>query len=149
MALKRMCKCGKFIDYSVKYCDECADKVNQYKKQRNSYYDKTIRQGRDKIYHDFYQSKEWQITREIVLNKYNGIDVYAYYVEGLIQYANTVHHIEEIKDDWGLRLDLYNLIPLTDSTHKKIHGLYINNKEDTQRLLRELKIKWEEEFGGK
>ncbi|NFM95395.1 HNH endonuclease, partial [Clostridium botulinum] len=60
-----------------------------------------------------------------------------------------IHHIIELKEDWGKRLDRDNLIPLSDKSHKIVHRAYdrsAKDKKQMQELLRELKGKYEKEF---
>lgn len=128
------------------YCEEHQHVVREKESQRQRYYDKEIRHKRDKKYSDFYNSREWEKFREDVLILYNGIDIYAYYIEKEIVLANTVHHIEELKDNWDKRLDVENMFPMSDGSHKKIHMLYKKDKEGTIRLLRGLLIRFRKEF---
>lgn len=74
MALKKLCRCGKVIEFNQRYCDYCEKKYKQYRKETNRYYDKNIR---DKKSVAFYNSPEWIRTREHVLRKYKGLDLYA------------------------------------------------------------------------
>ena len=143
MALKKTCTCGKIIDYSNRYCDDCAKKNEEYKAQRYKYYDNNIR---DKQSTAFYNSIEWEATRTDVLRTYKGLDLYEYYINKKIVYADTVHHIVELKEDWNRRLDLSNLFPLTSSNHSMIHKMYKKDKQGTQKLLFELLKRWENEF---
>jgi len=144
MALKKLCKCGKVIDYKQKYCEQCSIKHKQERAEYYRYYDKHIR---DRQSATFYNSPEWIKTRGYVLRKYKGLDLYAFFIEKKIVYADTVHHIEELKENWSRRLDIANLIPLAGSNHKRIHEMYKQGKEGTQRLLFSLLKKWEEEYG--
>ena len=49
--------------------------------------------------------------------------------------AETIPHIEELKDNWAKRLDKDNLISLYESYHQKIHKKYLSNKESVQHEL--------------
>lgn len=129
------------------YCLEHIHIYEERKAQRNKHYDKRIRYNKDKKYTKFYHSKEWERLREDILKTYNGIDIYSYYIENKIVIANTVHHIEEIKDNWDKRLDVDNLFPLSDVTHNNIHSLYSKDKKETQRLLVELLERFIKQFG--
>lgn len=40
----------------------------------------------------------------------------------LIEQANIVHHVIEVKEDWSKRLDIDNLVSVCHSCHNKIHG---------------------------
>ncbi len=144
MALKKTCTCGKVIDYSKQYCDDCTRKNEEYKAQRYKYYDNNIR---DKQSTAFYNSLEWEATRAEVLRNHKGLDLYEYYINKKIVYADTVHHIVELKENWNRRLDISNLFPMSSSTHSMIHKLYKKDKKVTQKLLFELIKRWEKEYG--
>lgn len=106
------------------YCDKHKYKVQQKESDRQKYYDKNIRYKRDKKYADFYRSKPWEKVREVVLARDNGL-CQECLKDKRVTLADTVHHIIELKDDWGKRLDLNNLISICSSCHSKIH----NSKE--------------------
>ncbi|NEZ84001.1 HNH endonuclease [Clostridium botulinum] len=74
--------------------------------------------------------------RDKAKDKYKGIDIYSYYVLGIIEYGQTVHHIEPIKKNWNKRLDINNLIYLTESNHKKLH--YRMDHGEEQEVIKEL-----------
>lgn len=126
MALKRLCKCGKVIDHTDKYCDECKATHKEDTRQRHKEYNM---RRRDTKYEDFYKSIPWERTREYTLDKHKGLDIYDYYINNKLTYANTVHHIVELKEDWNKRLDLDNLFPLSKRNHKLIHDLYKKDKK--------------------
>ncbi|WP_257279271.1 hypothetical protein [Clostridium botulinum] len=146
----RPCKqrwCNNLTRDITGYCEEHIHIYEERKTQRNKHYDKRVRHNKDKRYTAFYHGKEWGSLREYLLTLYNGIDIYAYYIDNKIVVANTIHHIEEIKDNWDKRLDVGNLFPLSDVTHNKIHALYKKDKKGTQALLRELLEKFRKQFG--
>lgn len=145
MALMKQCRCGKVIDHKKKYCSECEKKYQQEKYESNKYYDKYIRDKRSTA---FYNSPEWIKAREYILGKYKGLDLYAFFIEKKIVYADTVHHIEELKENWNIRLNITNLIPLSNSNHNVIHAMYEKDKKGTQRLLFSLLERWREEYEG-
>lgn len=128
------------------YCLDHIHISEEKKAQRQKHYDRYTRNNKDKRYTAFYHGKEWGSLREYLLTLYNGIDIYAYYVDNKIVVANTIHHIEEIKDNWDKRLDVDNLFPLSDVTHNKIHSLYSKDKKGTQRLLVELLERFMKQF---
>ncbi|MCE4883734.1 HNH endonuclease [Clostridioides difficile] len=138
MKLKKICRCGKTIDYSEKACSECAKKYVKSKKQSNKVYNsKNRNKERDK----FYNTKEWRETREYILEKNMYLDLWDYYINKKITTANTVHHIIELSEDEELSLEENNLVPLSSKTHKKIHTLYEKNeitKKETQSKLKEI-----------
>lgn len=135
MALLKLCRCGKKIPNTIKMCHDCEAKQQERRRESDRQYDKN---KRDKKSKDFYNSSSWEKTRILVMNKYNGLDLYEYYVNHCIVYAQTIHHIVELREDWSRRHDIENLIPLSNSNHKKIHLMYSNNKESTQKMLREI-----------
>ena len=58
-------------------------------------------------------------------------------------------YIEELKDNWGRRLDRDNIIYLTESNHQLIHKLYRESpkkKKETMQLLFELVERYKKEF---
>lgn len=143
MPLKKQCRCGKIIDYSAKYCDECEDKVKQTKKESNQYYDKNIR---NKDSSEIYHSVEWNRLTEQCKNRFKGLDVYSYYILGKLEYGSLCHHIEEITLNKDRRYDLENLIYLSNSNHNMIHSLYKKDYEGTKKMLFELVSRWKKEF---
>lgn len=133
--LKKICNCGKLINQQQRMCDACMSKHIEAKKKSNKVYNSY---NRDKDIDSFYKTNEWLNTREYILTKYNYIDIWDYFVNQRVTNANTVHHITEIKDDYELRLDEKNLIPLSPKSHSKIHKLYRKDKEKAQLKLKEI-----------
>lgn len=144
MALKKLCRCGKIIDYNQKYCKQCSIKYKEERAEYHRHYDKYIR---DQESAGFYNSQEWEKTREHIIAKYKGLDLYAFFIEKKIVYADTVHHIEELRENWDRRLDITNLIPLSSGNHTRIHKMYEKDERGTQRLLFSLLDRWREEYG--
>ncbi|WP_061334301.1 HNH endonuclease [Clostridium botulinum] len=147
IALKKLCRCGKVIDYNKRMCDKCKNKYDKSKKESYKEYKKNRKDNREQ---KFYSSKEWIIVRDIVRRKYNNICLYSYYILHEIKYVDYIHHIIELKEDWDKKLDKDNLIPLSDKVHKIVHREYdrsAKDKKQMQELLRELKRKYEKEFG--
>ena len=124
MIWKRCSRCGKRLPTGVT-CD-CI-------KQRHKEYDQF---SRDKTSADFYHSTEWQKMRQRVLNLYDGMDLYLYETTGEVVAAETVHHIEPLKENWDKRLDIMNLIPVSNASHNTIHKLYETKQRDTENKLR-------------
>jgi len=62
--LKKLCRCGKLIDYGLKYCSECVLKAEKDKRDSNRYYDKNVRKnGENKKYDQFYNSiSKWDTS---------------------------------------------------------------------------------------
>lgn len=145
--LKRMCRCGILIPYQLKLCSSCQSIADHWEAEKlksyNRHYDKYRRSSRAA---KFYDSSAWRKTRLHILNKYNGLDLYDYYINKIITQADTVHHIEELRENWSRALDMANLIPISKSNHSKIHRMYNNSKKDTQELLFELLNRWRKEY---
>lgn len=147
MTLKKTCACGRLIDYAIPYCGECQARRVQEQAARHRHYDKHIR-NRDAA--DFYNSAEWEVVRAKVMRRCKRLDLYEYYINKQIIYADSVHHIVELTEDWMRRLDIGNLIPLaqrTQGNHSMIHKLYLKDKQKTQQLLFGLLHRWEDEHG--
>lgn len=165
MTLKKLCpRCNKLIDAGKRYCDECQKKYERTCKRCS----KTVEQGqrycseckkyfneRDKEHHReykknrtdikeqrLYTSRDWGRIKQHIKSKYNGLCLWSYYNDNRIVSMDVVHHIVPVKDDWGMRLDIYNLIPLSNRAHIHIHKLYDNDKLGTQKILKDLLFKW-------
>lgn len=126
MIYKRCSRCGKRIP-SGSRCD-CL-------KLRHKEYDKYSRDKKSKQYYD---SKEWEQTRQNTLELDDGIDVYLFMTEGIVEIADTVHHIVPLRDDWTKRNDTDNLMSLHHDTHSKIERMYRKNKSNMEKELKEM-----------
>lgn len=124
MAMLKLCRCGKVIAASSKYCDQCAD---TYDKERHKLYDK---HRRDKDSAAFYVSKPWLVTSQT-------IRIRDHYLCKLclsnkkIKQVDVVHHIKELRDYLELALVESNLISLCAGCHRRVHSEY--NKGSMQR----------------
>ena len=78
-----------------------------------------------------YYSNRWRTIRGQVLEEYNHICLYSFYVEGKIIKATDVHHIIELNDNSSLAYEEDNLISLSKEKHRLIHELY---KEDKKKI---------------
>lgn len=87
-----------------------------------------------------YNTDKWKKLRDNILEEYNKIDLFSYYVYGKIVKANCVHHIAEIVGDNEGAYDWDNLIPLSIHVHRNIiHMLYKTKCEKhIKDLLREM-----------
>lgn len=146
MALKKLCSysgCRELVTYGILYCDKHKTIAELEIKQRHKdYKDRRT----DVIEQRFYKSKEWILKRDYIKSKYYGMCLYSYYIEGKIVPADVIHHIVEVKEDWNKRCEDENLIPLSDSAHGLIHDKYKQDKEGTQKLLRDLIDRFIKEF---
>lgn len=145
--LYHKCKCGRLIPQELRRCPECEKKENESESRHVEY----NRHRRNKKTAAFYTSGEWRKVRALTLSTYDGIDMYAYYVQHTIEPAEMVHHIVEIEDDWSRRLDITNLFPLSNKNHGIISALYRRDaatKRRTQEQLRKILRRHWEEAGG-
>lgn len=126
-----------------RYCEKHQAEEKKQRAEANRCYDRYLR---DKQLEAFYKSIAWIRTREFVLNKYNHIDLYDYYINNKVTKANTVHHIIELKEDWSRRFDIGNLFPLSSANHNVIDGLYQKDKRSAQKLLFQLLERWQKEM---
>lgn len=123
---KRCSRCGKRIPSGSK-C-ECL-------KERHKEYD---RYSRDKQSDAFYHSREWLRTRDEALRLDKGFDIYIYMTTGEIVIADTVHHIDQLADNWNRRCDIDNLVSLHHDTHSMIEQMYKKDKQGTMKMLYEM-----------
>lgn len=133
--LLKSCRCGKLIPQSLKMCKEC----EQMQQSRYVVYNKT---RRDQRAAEFYLSKEWRALRPVIMSVYEHVDIYALYVLNelkTLEESDPIHHIIELEDDWGLRLNPLNLIPLKHETHSTITALYKQSKASMRATQKKLK----------
>jgi hypothetical protein len=115
---KRCCRCNKRLLEGTT-C-ECS-------KKRYKEYDKDKVNTREK---KFYSSGSWDKCKIKAKDRFNGMDIYSLYVSNKVEYGQTVHHIEPIKENWNRRLDIENLIYLTESNHRLLHNRMDNGEHD-------------------
>lgn len=118
--LKKICRCGKVIPYSIKRCPECEVKAEEERKQHIRNY-KINTYERDSKYNKFYKSKEWNTVRQLAIVRDHALCKDCLDNNVITPY-NTVHHVVPIKEDWSRRLDINNLICLCESCHQKRHS---------------------------
>jgi 5-methylcytosine-specific restriction protein A len=140
MAMVKTCGkagCKALIPLTDAYCAVHAN-------EQRSEYDRLYRNRNAAA---FYKSSPWTHMQKYIIRLYHGIDVYAYYNDGAIQQANTVHHIAELGEAWDRRLDESNLIPVSSNSHGRIEAQYKHNKAATQRELRNMLMRFRKEHG--
>lgn len=154
MALKKKCSrqgCNYLVDYGVKHCNKHKQEFELQERERYKEYSYRRRLDKEqKKYQDFYSNNIWLKVRDVVISECYGIDILEFYRTGKIVEGYTVHHIVELDEDWNRRLDIDNLVYLTESNHQHIHGLYKKNsktKDNTIKGLIELKERFIREFG--
>lgn len=121
--LKKLCACGASIPINQAKCKACSSKD-----QAN--YDKYHRKNKD-----IYKSRQWVKLTELCKNRFNGIDVYAYYKHNRLVVGTLSHHIIEVNEDKSRAFDLDNLIYVSDRSHKEIHERYKRDKATCQKEL--------------
>lgn len=150
MSLTKFCNaqgCRNLCAITERYCQDHAYLIAEQEAKRQSAYDRKVRHGRDERYTAFYHSPEWEAKRDYIIAKYDGLDVYAYYINHKLMAATLPHHIEPLREAWHLRLTDSNLIPVSAKTHKgDLERLYKKDKAGTQMMLRGLLKRWEDEF---
>lgn len=154
MPIKKICSwrgCSKVLDEGVLYCDYHQKKWDKANKARNKEYD--LRRYADKETKKrkgFYNSDDWIRISNLAISSCYGIDILEYYRTGIITQGRAVHHIIELTENWDCRLDVLNLIYLTEKNHRRVHAEYdksIKGKKAMQNILFRLIDKFDEEFG--
>lgn len=131
--LWHICRCGAMIPQNMRLCSACEQGQNsQY--SRHMQYNRT---RRNKQAADFYVCADWRNIRAVCMRLYDGLDIYAYYVQHRVVTADMVHHVTELDEDWSRRLDISNLLPLSNSNHGIISALY-DKDEETKRATQQM-----------
>lgn len=144
--LKKFCPwlgCREIIRASERYCEKHMQAAAEREAQRQAQYDRSTRLARDKQYHNFYLSTEWEKVRGYILARYKGLCVYSYVTHSKIVPAKEVHHIIPLRDDWERRFDVDNLIPLTAAVHGRVEARYKQEKAKVQKELSDILREWE------
>ena len=139
--LYKRCRCGKIIPQALKRCETCQANL----KSRHVIYNQTRRDPKAEA---FYNSKEWKTLRKVMIDIYDGIDIYALYLNQEILPCDRVHHIVELEDDWSRRLDPFNLIPLNQRTHNTITAQYKQSQASMKATQKQLYALILRHFGG-
>lgn len=138
MPLMKFCNrtgCKEVVPLGVKYCKvHTIDKAAE-NRERHKEYDAHCRNQKAKA---FYNSTAWKVMRTKVLARDNHIDIYLYVTKRQIVQADTVHHIIELLEDYSKRLDMDNLISVSEETHSMISKAYKDDakRKDMQRTLK-------------
>lgn len=134
--------CSKIIPDGVLYCEYHSSKYAKEEKERYKEYNKRRRQDKEqKKYQDFYNSETWKIFRKSIISSFYGLDIIELYRTGRAVIGERVHHIIPLEDNWNRRLDISNVIYITEKNHRTIHATYDKGEQDKkamQRLLFEL-----------
>ncbi|GAA0762320.1 MULTISPECIES: hypothetical protein [Clostridium] len=138
MALKKLCSftgCHKVVDEGLKYCTkhEKVDKERYKEYQQRRLSDKVQRK-----YQEFYEGIDWRKLRNLIILNFFGIDILEYYTTGRIVQGERVHHVIELDEDWNSRLDIFNLVYLTEKNHRRVHAIYERSKKDKKNMQNKL-----------
>lgn len=94
----------------------------QTKRQRNSdtdrYYDRYERDPRARA---FYRSVAWLKMRRLILERDHGL-CQECVRHGRYTPATAVHHIQELRERWDLRLEPSNLEAICDECHNRMRA---------------------------
>ena len=92
---------------------------------------------RDKKTQVFYNSIEWKQIKKTVHIRDKGLCTMCL-SENKISYAEVVHHIEPLKENYDKRISTDNLICLCNKHHAYVHAVYGSNKLNKANLQRKL-----------
>lgn len=151
MAMLKQCSwsgCTRIVKEDIKYCKYHSEKHNKNEKERyKEYKRRKAHDEEQKKFSSFYNSVAWERVKRVAKLNTVSVDVIDYYKIGRIVQGERVHHIVELSEDAGKRLDTKNLIYVTERNHRIIHSEYSKgNKEKMQELLRTLKNRFIDEF---
>lgn len=138
--------CTKILPEGTKYCDMHIKEKFKEEKIRNKKYKQSLKDSRE---NKFYSTDKWIRLRDTIRIKCLGLCLICYF-KGRYEDLYTIHHIEDIKDNWDRRLDNKNLIGLCQHHHIQVHKEYDKSKLDKakmQKLLFSLLEKFKEEYG--
>ncbi|SHN04305.1 hypothetical protein SAMN02746066_04575 [Anaerosporobacter mobilis DSM 15930] len=139
-------------------CTVCGSKVPQYelcqcehKKRLDNYRDyqrRRIENEEEKERVDFYHSDEWERCRNTVAAHQFNLDLIEWSKGNIVQ-ADLYHHVIEVRDSKEDRLDIYNIIGVTQANHNKVHA-YMNRgqreKKKMQDALMDILDRFETEY---
>lgn len=131
MLMKICPKCKTKHEYTGPCPNGCLEKD---KKERNKIYDRDQRKNSS-----FYKSRQWIKLTAMCKSRFNGIDIYQLYKYKRLTPGVLSHHIEEVNETPEKKLDINNLIYLSDSSHREIHKIYNQSKLDKIALQQSLK----------
>ena len=118
-------------------CLECETKYQKQKKVDYKYYNNNLR---DKTTQSFYNSPEWKQVKKTVHIRDKGLCTMCL-SDNKISYAEVVHHIEPLKENYDKRLSPDNLICLCNKHHAQVHAVYDKNelnKANLQEILADM-----------
>lgn len=101
-----------------RYCKAHAVRAQAEKAEHDRRYDET---RRDKKLARFYASTAWKRAREAARIRDHNL-CQDCLQRGRVVFADTVHHIEPVRDAWHKRLQLDNLVSLCMTCHETRHS---------------------------
>lgn len=122
--LTKLCKCGAKIPLGDKLCKGCTANYHRA-------YDKHVRNVDAK---NIYNSSQWRMLTAICKQRFDGIDVFEYYMTGKIIVGELSHHIIEVTEDTTLAYDIENLIYISEKNHQLIHSIYNKSNKEKKKL---------------
>ncbi len=132
MLMKICPRCKSKYQYRKPCPNGCLEKN---RKERNKVYDKTQRKNSS-----FYKSRQWAKLTRACKAKFNGIDIYQLYKYKKLVPGVLSHHIEDLDNSPCKKLDLDNLIYLSDESHREIHKIYNQSRSCKNALQKFLKF---------
>ncbi|MGN2369389.1 HNH endonuclease [Clostridium cagae] len=128
---------------SCSYCGRIHDRNYECIAKSKAKANKRLRDSK-RIDNSIYNNSKWRKLRDDILDEYNNIDLFSYYVKGRIVSADCVHHIHEVIGDTEQAYEWDNLITLSNYVHRKIiHKLYkTKHKEQVQSMLKDMIDDW-------
>ncbi len=130
---------------SCPVCGYIHDRAYECSAKKKAKLDKS-RRDRSRLDNKVFSSGRWKKLRNRIVEDYNNIDIFSYYVFGKVVVCEVVHHIIEFMQDEELAFDEDNLIPLSNYTHLSIvHKLYKTKcKNEIQLMLKDMCKDWNE-----
>lgn len=125
---------------SCSACGSIHDRNYECDAKKKAKLDKSRRDRNERLDNKIFSSSKWKKLRKNIVEDYNNIDMFSFYVLGRVELSEVVHHIVEFMQDEELAYDYDNLIPLSNHTHLSIvHKLYKTNvKNEIQEMLRDI-----------
>lgn len=121
----------------AKICDRC-HKRHDYNNKCDCYKLKNVKLKTDLYNVDvkqFYNTADWEKAKSKAMQRTHGLDPISLILYNRIEQAFTVHHIIPLVDDYSKRIDIDNLIPLTEKNHRMIHKMYKKDFKGTVNMI--------------
>lgn len=143
--------CKDIIEHPFIFCPKHELEHKQEERIRYKEYDSRRKLDANYLkYRQFYNSRAWLSVRDTCIANCLGMDIVTYYKTGQVILGDKVHHIIPLDKDWSKRFNVDLMICLSERVHRKIHAEYDKGEKEYQatvKLLIELKMKFQKEFG--